>query len=312
MSTSTFSSPAPVGSRLTSGFGQRWGILHAGTDYGPPSPGQRGVEITAVHAGTIIGEGYGQGRATDPIPYHSGRYIWQDIGVHGGDRMRIYYGHNADNIVRAGDHVDAGQVIAEMGGSGKSGENHFAIHLHLGVAQNHSRPVRAARGFGDPGWINADAWIRSKGIIVGQDAPVTPAVILPAAPATPATSPHVRTEAAIKAICVKAGLGTNTNSVGLLIERYQHRQIPPFQLFHDRIWGPKTERHYQWVKTLQSTMNLWKGDKLTVDGHYDQHTANRVRDVQDRNRHGLYRGYLVDGIPGPATCRMLGIPVYPN
>src|SRR5699024_483070 len=138
-----FSSPLPKGCRFTSGFGRRWGTLHAGADYGPPKPGQTGVPVRAVHGGKILATGYLNGRANERIPYHSGRYVWQDIGVHGGDRMRIFYGHLANSTVKAGQRVVAGQIIGYMGGSGASGENHFAVHLHIGVSVNHNKPVQA-------------------------------------------------------------------------------------------------------------------------------------------------------------------------
>lgn len=303
----TFSSPLPVGSRFTSGFGKRWGTLHAGTDYAPPKPGQSGVPVFAVHDGPIIDTGYGYGRASDVIPYHSGRFIWQDIGVHGGDRMRIYYGHLADLDVNPGDHVKAGQVIGEVGGSGKSGENHFAKHLHIGVAQNHARPVHAATGYGKPGWINAHSWLLSKGIAVGQDEPV--AFTKPAS--SKPKSANVRSESSIKNICIKAGHGNSSNSLFLLIQRYQHRQLYPFQLVHDSVWGQVTENHYRWVLTLQQVMNKWKGYDVPVDGDYRAKTVERVRNIQERNKYGAYKGYRIDGIPGPVFCKMLGISTHP-
>src|SRR5690625_4319004 len=113
-----FSSPLPKGCRFTSGFGRRWGKLHAGTDYGPPRPAQAAGARYAVQAGTITTTGYGDGLATDTTPYHSGRYIWQDIGTRGGGRMRIFYGPLRSPNVRAGQKVKAGQIIGYMGGSG--------------------------------------------------------------------------------------------------------------------------------------------------------------------------------------------------
>lgn len=166
-----FSSPLPKGCRFTSGFGKRWGTLHAGADFGPPRPGQSGTPVYAIHSGPILATGYGYGRANDRIPYHSGRFIWQDIGSHGGDRIRIYYGHLASSRVRAGQKVKAGQLIGYMGGSGSSGENHFAIHLHIGVAQNSTRPVAAATRSHGAGWIDPVPWLRSKGVTVGATAP---------------------------------------------------------------------------------------------------------------------------------------------
>lgn len=122
---------------------------------------------------------------------------------------------------------------------------------------------------------------------------------------------HVRPLDEIREICLRAGHGPG--STPLLIERYQHRQIGPVTLKHDRVWGPATEAHYQWTRKLQETMNRWKGYTIGVDGDYRDGTADRVRDVQRRNSGvgGAYRGYDIDGIAGPVFCAMLGIPSHP-
>lgn len=305
---SKFSSPLPLGCRFTSGFGHRWGVLHAGTDYGPPKPGQSDIPVFALADATIIAVGYGYGRSTDVIPYHSGRYVWYDIGTHGGDRMRIYNGHLASISVRAGQKVKAGEQIGVMGGSGKNGEHHFATHLHLGVAQNHSRPVNAAGKRGAPGWINPHAWLLSKGITVGKTAPIKPGGRVPQQRPTTET---VRSEKSIRQICIAAGHGNSKTSTFLLVQRYQHRQNAPFQLVHDSVWGSVTEQHYQWVLTLQRALNQWRGSNIPVDGDYRNKTNSRVRDVQYNNRNGLYKGYKIDGVPGPVFCKMIGIPTHP-
>ncbi|WBL18531.1 M23 family metallopeptidase [Citricoccus sp. NR2] len=315
---SKWSSPFPSGCRFTSAFGARWGTLHAGTDYGPPSPGQAGVTVHAVHAGTVAAIGRGRGRAGDRIPYHSGRFVWLDIGTHGGDRMRIYYGHLARIDVKAGDTVVAGQQIGIMGGSGANGENDFAIHGHIGVAQNHGRPIAAAGKRGAPGWINPAAWLASKGITVGTDTPVKPesntstaSTSKPKPKPKPATGKHVRNETSIRQICIKAGHGNTRNSTFLLIQRYQHRQVRPFTLVHDSVWGAKTDAHYRWTLVLQRRMNDWAGTKIPEDGDYRALTHARVLDLQRRNHGGAYKGKL-DGKAGPVFCRMLGIANYPN
>jgi len=174
-----FSTPLPKGCRYTSGFGQRNGTLHAGADWAPPTPGQTGVPVFAVADGTVSAVGHGYGRATDRIPYRSGRFVWIDHGVIGGDRMRTYSGHLASYNVRQGQKVKAGEQIGIMGGSGANGENHFAVHLHFGVAQNHDRPINAAPSWGAPGWIDPQTWLESKGIRVGTDHPVIPANLMP-------------------------------------------------------------------------------------------------------------------------------------
>lgn len=312
---SNFSSPLPVGCRYTSGFGSRWGTLHAGTDYGPPRPGATGTPVYALHDATIIATGYGYGRAGDRIPYHSGRFIWMDIGTHGGDRMRIYYGHLASISVKAGQKVKAGQIIGYMGGSGSSGENHFAIHLHIGVAQNHNRPVAAAGARGAPGWINPVPWLRSKGITVGSTAPVKPgSTSKPASGGSSSKKPagkNLRTDAWLKQRLPKITSGTSKNSVGHLVGLYQRQQRSPYKLVHDQHWGTVTDQHFRWVGQLQKHMNQWVGNKLRIDGDYRGLTHARVLDLQERNHGGAYKGKL-DGVAGPVFCRMLGIRNYPN
>lgn len=81
-------------------------------------------------------------------------------------------------------------------------------------------------------------------------------------------------------------------------------------LYPDGYWGPVTERHFLWVRTLQLAMNKWKGADLLVDGDYGPATRARVKDLMTRNHGGAYRGYI-DSIPGPVFCKMLGIPVHP-
>jgi len=277
--------------------------------------------VYAVADGVILRVGRGNGKANaGGVPYHSGLYVWHDLGVIGGDRMRAYYGHLDEYLVAAGEAVRAGQVIGYMGGTGANGRDDFAIHLHFGIAQNHDRPTRAATALGDPGWINSDVWLRGKGIIVGKTQPVSllaPAVVLPSKPSTEApevgqggTSKHVRSEASIRAICIKAGHGTKGTSLGLLIERYQHRQQDPYQLPWDRVWGKRTEAHYRWVLKLQRALNQWRGGDLAVDGDYGPVTVRRVREVQQNNKGGAYK-YAVDGVAGPRFCAMLGIPAHP-
>lgn len=311
---SKFSSPLPIGCRYTSGFGTRWGILHAGTDYGPVTPGATGTLVLALHDATIIATGYGYGRATDRIPYHSGRFIWMDIGTHGGDRMRIYYGHLASVSVKAGQKVKAGQIIGYMGGSGSSGENHFAIHLHIGVAQNHNRPVAAAGRRGAPGWINPVPWLRSKGITVGTTAPVKPGTTTASGGTTPKkpAGKNLRTDTWLKQRLPKITSGTSKNSVGHLVGLYQRQQRSPYKLVHDQHWGTVTDQHFRWVGQLQKELNRWKGTKLAIDGSFGNSTFNRVREWQRRNMGGAYKGTIADGVVGPLTTKPLGLKKYPN
>ena len=105
------------------------------------------------------------------------------------------------------------------------------------------------------------------------------------------------------------------------VAAYQRSQLFG-NLVPDGDWGPATQKHYEWVKSLQKALNKWKSrlKKLVVDGSYGQLGKNRVYDVQKRNlgtarRPGAYwkaGGRVVDARPGPVTCKMLGISNYPN
>lgn len=95
------------------------------------------------------------------------------------------------------------------------------------------------------------------------------------------------------------------------VKLYQQSQLFG-KLVPDSDWGPVTQKHFTWVKSLQTAMNLWKSSyaKLVVDGDYRTITRRRVLDIQRRNRGGAYKGYP-DGVPGPVTCKMLAISNYP-
>lgn len=93
------------------------------------------------------------------------------------------------------------------------------------------------------------------------------------------------------------------------IEYYQKHQLFG-NLVADGMWGPKTKAHWQWVKVLQTAMNKWKGYNLVVDGDFGKKTRDRVGDLMERNHGRAYKG-VIDSIPGPVFCKMLGIPTHP-
>lgn len=149
----TYSSPVPVGSRLTSGFMTKLRPDHAGTDWAPPKPGQH-VDIYAVSDGTVGAAG------TNVLKGHSGKIVIIDHGDRTGngstDHTVTNYGHLDSIAVRVGDKVKAGQKIGTMGKTG----NATGVHLHLGVRFNGK--------FADPA-----VWLKSKGITPGATKPVS-------------------------------------------------------------------------------------------------------------------------------------------
>ncbi len=114
---------------LTSQFGQRWGRLHAGVDFGVPV----GTPIYAASDGTVTAvgpaSGYGQ---------------WVKLSHPG--RVTTVYGHISRWTVTVGQAVQPGQLIAYSGNEGRS----TGPHLHFEVRPDDTAvdPVRfyAAHG----------------------------------------------------------------------------------------------------------------------------------------------------------------------
>lgn len=118
------------GYRFTSPYGMRWGRLHAGVDLAVPE----GTPVMAMHDGVVrLARWYGgYGNAV--------------IIDHGGG-VESVYGHNSALVVREGQRVKAGQMIARAGNTGHS----YGSHAHVEVHQN-GKPK-------DP-----IPWLRAKGV----------------------------------------------------------------------------------------------------------------------------------------------------
>lgn len=97
------------------------------------------------------------------------------------------------------------------------------------------------------------------------------------------------------------------------VKSYQNSQKSPFTLVADGNWGATTQKHFDWVKSLQVAMNKWyvpSGTKLFIDGDYGNVSIARVRVLQKRHQGVRYKG-TVDGKPGRVFCAMLGISTHP-
>ena len=139
--------PTPSITRITSGFGARWGTMHNGIDI---SNGSYGAKIVAIADGVVTrsvnncshnypksgdccgvsgqGKGYGNhvvidhGRGTD------------------GNTYAAYYAHMSSVAVSTGQYVKKGQTIGYVGCTGYS----TGPHLHFGMIVNGSwvNPMR--------------------------------------------------------------------------------------------------------------------------------------------------------------------------
>ncbi len=114
----------PLRGRVSSRFGSRNGRPHEGIDI----PARRGTPIRAAEAGRVIHAGADLG--------DYGRVV---IIKHAGHYQTIY-AHNRRNLVRRGDFVEKGQLIAEVGTSG----NADGPHLHFEIRRAR-RPLDPAR-----------------------------------------------------------------------------------------------------------------------------------------------------------------------
>lgn len=107
----------PARGILTSGFGTRWGTLHAGLDIANAI----GTPIYAATDGEVVASG--------PTP---GYGMW--VKIRAADGTVTLYGHIDTATVREGDRVMAGDQIATMGNRGNS----TGPHLHFEVHRNGS------------------------------------------------------------------------------------------------------------------------------------------------------------------------------
>jgi len=110
-----FGMPVKSSFRYTSGFGYRWGRLHAGTDMAGPI----GTPIYAPADGVVVHSGWlsGYGRLIK---------IKHEFGV------ETRYGHLSAIKVREGQRVSRGERIGDMGNSGRSTGPHLHYEIRVG------------------------------------------------------------------------------------------------------------------------------------------------------------------------------------
>jgi murein DD-endopeptidase MepM/ murein hydrolase activator NlpD len=121
------------GGRLTSGFGGRWGRLHAGIDLAAPML----TPEYAVMDGIVLEAGASSG-------YGNAVYIQHENGD------VTVYGHMEKVLVRAGQVVRAGDTIALLGNRGRSTGPHLHFEVHVGGLNGQK--------------IDPIPWLRERGI----------------------------------------------------------------------------------------------------------------------------------------------------
>lgn len=109
----------PARGRLTSRFGWRRWRHHDGIDIAAP----HGAPVTAARDGVVVFSGW----------YHA---YGKAVIIDHGSGLQTLYGHNSRLLVRSGQRVTKGQLIAHVGSTGRS----TGPHLHFEVRIN-GRPV---------------------------------------------------------------------------------------------------------------------------------------------------------------------------
>jgi murein DD-endopeptidase MepM/ murein hydrolase activator NlpD len=103
------------GARLTSGFGSRWGTLHAGIDLAAPI----GTPIYSPVAGRVVRAGAASG-------------FGNAIYIQDADGDVWVFGHMREMDVYEGQTVSVGERIAWVGNEGQSTGPHVHIERHIG------------------------------------------------------------------------------------------------------------------------------------------------------------------------------------
>ena len=110
-----FASPLKDNFRFTSGFGYRWGRLHAGTDFAAP----HGTPIYSTADGTVVFAGWSSG-------YGRLIKIQHEFGI------ETRYAHLSKIRVKVGQRVSRGQRIGDMGNTGRSTGTHLHYEVRVG------------------------------------------------------------------------------------------------------------------------------------------------------------------------------------
>src|SRR5205814_501516 len=105
----------PVGGPVTSGFGYRWGRLHAGIDIACGI----GTPIHAAKAGTVIFSGSMSGYGNAVIVDHGGGFS-------------TLYAHQSRTAAGEGESVRQGEVIGYSGNTGHSTGPHLHFETRVG------------------------------------------------------------------------------------------------------------------------------------------------------------------------------------
>ncbi len=113
----------PVHGPITSPFGPRNGGFHSGLDIGVPT----GTAVHAAKAGTVIEAGWVSGYGYTVMIDH-------------GNGVTTLYGHNSKLLVKEGQEVAQGDIIAYSGSTGHSTGPHVHFEIRINGQPVNPRP----------------------------------------------------------------------------------------------------------------------------------------------------------------------------
>ncbi|NUT35530.1 MAG: M23 family metallopeptidase [Hamadaea sp.] len=120
------------GASVTSCYGQRWGVLHAGIDFAAAE----NTPIKAVAAGTVVNAGWAfSGYGISVVVDHGNGYL-------------THYAHMNKTAVSVGQKVKAGTVLGYEGSTGDSTGPHLHFEVHQGMWNQ----------------INPAGWLKARGL----------------------------------------------------------------------------------------------------------------------------------------------------
>jgi murein DD-endopeptidase MepM/ murein hydrolase activator NlpD len=132
---------APVpGAVIGSHFGEygSWSRYHTGIDF----RAAHGTPIRAVRSGVVLYAG------------NSGNWAGNHVAIKHGDGMTTMSSHMSSMAVKAGQHVQAGQIIGGVGQTGRA----FGAHLHFELYPSGVKYGDVYRA------INPQPWLRASGV----------------------------------------------------------------------------------------------------------------------------------------------------
>ena len=103
-----------LGANVTSFYGPRWKKQHKGIDLQT----FKGDSIRATFDGEVVFSGVGHG-------------FGNLVRIKHDNGLETYYAHNTRNLVKKGDFVKAGQVIALLGQTGRATGPHLHFETHF-------------------------------------------------------------------------------------------------------------------------------------------------------------------------------------